>query len=1097
MRPWEHDQQQEKQPAVIRSDPDADEDEETVAPPRQYFEAGRALLPSSTKGDALRAWDQTAPVGSAGSSGKDWDLETGRMPAALGALLDLCTSEGQAAANSAGSFGSTKRPRTRTPSPRRASSSEPNQALFRSSSPDVLVLSSLGSKRAGLSSGAALGASRIAEGKGKAKEELILEDSDDEGRAESPMSLDDDEDNERIEIVSPLKARRNKGKGRASSSPRLATPPDGLDLAAASSDNEMFLPRASSSPASPSSRRLRSLSSTGPEPVESLSPLAQVLAIIPDVLPDHASSFLNSSEPVNNVEQVIDALLAAKDYPKAKGEDEVEAKEPEKDWMDIEQRKRDGDNPSVLYRKMALDNLYTSFPLLPTTLIKPLYLQASSSFFAPAYLTLHTAQEKGEYDAKKLKKARKAPKKVYHFVRREVEVNGVVQEMEVEEEEQTPEELRREMEWMRAKIDRERRLAHQAQLEKDAAEKEAARIEMRNERARQRGEAVECQCCFDEVAPANTASCDGGHLFCKTCCAANASDRLGKRVPTLPCMAPDCTSLFPPSSWSDFLPLKTIEGLERLAQENEVSKAFEGIEGFESCPFCPFACYIENADERLFHCQREDCKKVSCRKCKKKGHVPLSCEEADADRRRGGVHAVAESMTAAFIRKCPKCKIPTAKIDGCNHMICSQCQAHWCYVCRELIKGYEHFNDRGGKGACPTFDDTSKRNFDEIEAARLTAEAKLDDLTRADTAKLAAENPRPNAPIAGPAYHHPQAAPNPRLNPYAQYAQYGHAQYAQYGHAQYAQYNPFVGLPAPQPAGGVHLNVRQVGGGGGMHFGVGHPADGGHRLGGGQHVGGEVHVYAGQVAAPPGAVPVPDGNIGWGVRVNYYVDGERIVPIMTPSFALQYNESITSAVPDEDTVLECNNNTYEPWTFTSHEMTLFIRAGFHIADAKTILALMFVVNGKSFVAHDDVGLANLQPGTDSIPREVEAVVEEKGNSEMVDLKLGVEPVYYLAEFDKSSPSLADIFAAAEKLKINGAANAKKDSELYTFEEAAKIGSWEATAFHVGSLSLRRSLTSSGKFTPILLASPAYTPLVTTDVRAPFTPITPSPKGQTV
>lgn len=33
--------------------------------------------------------------------------------------------------------------------------------------------------------------------------------------------------------------------------------------------------------------------------------------------------------------------------------------------------------------------------------------------------------------------------------------------------------------------------------------------------------------------------------------------------------------------------------------------------------FCPFAMIIENPDERLFECQRDDCQVVSCRECKK------------------------------------------------------------------------------------------------------------------------------------------------------------------------------------------------------------------------------------------------------------------------------------------------------------------------------------------------------------------------------------------------------------------------------------------------------------------------------------------------
>lgn len=37
--------------------------------------------------------------------------------------------------------------------------------------------------------------------------------------------------------------------------------------------------------------------------------------------------------------------------------------------------------------------------------------------------------------------------------------------------------------------------------------------------------------------------------------------------------------------------------------------------GEPSASFCPYAAIVENQDERLFQCQRDDCGKVSCRKC--------------------------------------------------------------------------------------------------------------------------------------------------------------------------------------------------------------------------------------------------------------------------------------------------------------------------------------------------------------------------------------------------------------------------------------------------------------------------------------------------
>ncbi len=35
-----------------------------------------------------------------------------------------------------------------------------------------------------------------------------------------------------------------------------------------------------------------------------------------------------------------------------------------------------------------------------------------------------------------------------------------------------------------------------------------------------------------------------------------------------------------------------------------------------------------------------------------------------------------------FSKPCPKCHAPTEKNGGCNHMHCSRCGHHWCWICQ-------------------------------------------------------------------------------------------------------------------------------------------------------------------------------------------------------------------------------------------------------------------------------------------------------------------------------------------------------------------------------------------------------------------------------
>jgi len=77
-----------------------------------------------------------------------------------------------------------------------------------------------------------------------------------------------------------------------------------------------------------------------------------------------------------------------------------------------------------------------------------------------------------------------------------------------------------------------------------------------------------------------------------------------------------CPAPFTESELSRLLPTKTLELYHRLRQSAELAAA--AIDGLESCPACSYAVIIENEAEKLFICQNEGCKQVSCRKCKNK-----------------------------------------------------------------------------------------------------------------------------------------------------------------------------------------------------------------------------------------------------------------------------------------------------------------------------------------------------------------------------------------------------------------------------------------------------------------------------------------------
>ncbi|KAJ3278034.1 hypothetical protein HK104_002728 [Borealophlyctis nickersoniae] len=273
---------------------------------------------------------------------------------------------------------------------------------------------------------------------------------------------------------------------------------------------------------------------------------------------------------------------------------------------------------------------------------------------------------------------------------------------------------------------------------------------------------VECGCCYADYVMEKMTQCDDGHLFCLECARRAAENLIGLRKTEIKCIdSSDCKFLFPLSEIKRFLPEKVFEGYMRMCQEENIRKA--GMADFESCPFCPFGIIMTTSpdEDKLFHCRSEECGMISCRKCKKANHVPLSCEEAAKDAALDVRHKIEEAMTEALLRECPKCKNKFYKTEGCNKMTCN-CGQTMCYVCRQPIKDYNHFNqlpggaaNPKGKNLCPLWDDANVRNAQEVANAAQVAAREMQE----QNPEVDAEHLKVDVPVVPPAQVIPGAIP--------------------------------------------------------------------------------------------------------------------------------------------------------------------------------------------------------------------------------------------------------------------------------------------------------------------------------------------------
>ncbi|KAM5342596.1 hypothetical protein ACJ41O_013562 [Fusarium nematophilum] len=94
----------------------------------------------------------------------------------------------------------------------------------------------------------------------------------------------------------------------------------------------------------------------------------------------------------------------------------------------------------------------------------------------------------------------------------------------------------------------------------------------------------------------------------------------------------------------------------------------------------------------------EDCGFAFCGQCYQSWHGEfVRC----APRRDKGELSEEEKASLEYLQlhtsPCPTCNAPAQKTHGCNHMICSRCDTHFCYLCSSWLdptNPYRHYNQQ-------------------------------------------------------------------------------------------------------------------------------------------------------------------------------------------------------------------------------------------------------------------------------------------------------------------------------------------------------------------------------------------------------------------
>ncbi|KAL0958348.1 hypothetical protein HGRIS_000493 [Hohenbuehelia grisea] len=220
---------------------------------------------------------------------------------------------------------------------------------------------------------------------------------------------------------------------------------------------------------------------------------------------------------------------------------------------------------------------------------------------------------------------------------------------------------------------------------------EALRVAQQKRASLRQPSAHTCPVCLDEMTLPTSLRC--GHRYCRACLAGYlvaASD--GGSFPLM-CLGdtgkcpeliqlPIMRYVLPPEDW------------ETLVQAAFFSYVNARPDEFHFCP-TPDCQQIYRVGPKGTVLQCPACLQRICAYCHAEGHEGRPCAERDA-----GDKLLMKWMKEHDVKSCPGCRVPIERGEGCNHITCTQCKTHICWVCMDTFTEgngiYEHMRTMHG-----------------------------------------------------------------------------------------------------------------------------------------------------------------------------------------------------------------------------------------------------------------------------------------------------------------------------------------------------------------------------------------------------------------
>lgn len=234
---------------------------------------------------------------------------------------------------------------------------------------------------------------------------------------------------------------------------------------------------------------------------------------------------------------------------------------------------------------------------------------------------------------------------------------------------------------------------------------------------------LECPVCLDDKQPSEFASLTCGHNVCKECWLDYVRQAMkSKHCFRLKCPMDSCNVAVTTAR------LRQIGIPENVMKQIEIRMARFRVQNFTEansrlqmclgtdCPLTQRLC-VSRKELGDIECK---CGHVYCIKCLNPGHRPSPCDIAGIWLVKATSEAENMQWIMARTKKCPKCRVPIEKNQGCNHMTCQGCRHEFCWLCKGSWK--DHGTATGGFYKCNIYE-KNKANGSQSEEEQAQEDA--------------------------------------------------------------------------------------------------------------------------------------------------------------------------------------------------------------------------------------------------------------------------------------------------------------------------------------------------------------------------------------